>query len=94
MDGAAPHPGRGRLEDLEHVAAADGLRLRHFPDPRRHAPRAAGARAPRIALPAAAMMLVYLGWLMFAAALNEEVLRLNPNAEAVAPTGSGTNIAL
>jgi tryptophan-rich sensory protein len=43
---------------------------------------------------AAAMMLVYLGWLMFAAALNEEVLRLNPNAEAVAPTGSGTNIAL
>lgn len=55
MDGAAPHPGRGRLEDLEQVAAADGLRLRHFPDPRRHAPRAAGARAPRIALPAAAI---------------------------------------
>ncbi|GAA4817863.1 hypothetical protein GCM10023232_12950 [Sphingosinicella ginsenosidimutans] len=43
---------------------------------------------------AAAMMLVYLAWLMFAAALNEELLRLNPGAEAVAPAASATNIPL
>jgi len=43
---------------------------------------------------AAALMLVYLAWLMFAAALSEELLRLNPQAQAVAPAASSTDIRL
>lgn len=41
---------------------------------------------------AAAFMLVYLPWLMFAAALTEEIMRLNP--AAVAPAAASTNIRL
>lgn len=54
MDGAAPHPERGRLD---HPADdADRLRLRHFPDPRAHASRsgAASSRRPNVPLPDAA----------------------------------------
>ena len=40
MDGAAPYPRRGCLAQPDDGAATDGLRLRHFPDPRRYAPRA------------------------------------------------------
>jgi tryptophan-rich sensory protein len=36
----------------------------------------------------------YLGWLMFAGLLNFEILRLNPNAAALAPQGASTDIPL
>jgi len=41
---------------------------------------------------AAALLLPYLGWLMFAAALNFQILALNPDAQTLAPAGSGTDI--
>ena len=43
---------------------------------------------------AAALLIPYLGWLLFAAALNTEILRLNPDAAALAPRGSTTDIIL
>jgi tryptophan-rich sensory protein len=42
---------------------------------------------------ASSFLLVYLGWLMFAASLNEEILRLN-GAGAVAPVARSTDIPL
>ena len=36
----------------------------------------------------------YLGWLMFAALLNFQILQLNPNADALAPPGASTDIPL
>ena len=45
-----------------------------------------------MAMMVAAFMLVYLAWLMFAAALTEEIMRLNP--AAVAPAAASTNIRL
>jgi len=41
---------------------------------------------------AAAFMLIYLAWLMFAAALTEEIMRLNPRA--LAPAAASTDIRL
>ena len=43
---------------------------------------------------AAVLMLPYLGWLIFAGFLNYEVMRLNPDAETVAPAAPGTQISL
>jgi len=36
----------------------------------------------------------YLGWLMFAALLNYEIVQLNPGAETLAPAGASTDIPL
>ena len=45
--------------------------------------------------PLAALLLVpYLGWLLFAAALNFEILRLNPEAGTLAPPAASTDIPL
>lgn len=45
--------------------------------------------------PVAALLLVpYLGWLLFAAALNFQIVALNPGAETLAPGGASTDIAL
>jgi benzodiazapine receptor len=48
----------------------------------------------RIRKGAALLMLPYLGWLCFAAALNLEIGRLNPDGGRVAPDGSSADIAL
>lgn len=43
---------------------------------------------------AAALLLPYLGWLMFAAALNFQILALNPDAQTLVPARSSTDIML
>jgi len=48
----------------------------------------------RIRRPAALLMLPYLGWLCFAAALNFEIGRLNPDGGRVAPAPSSADIPL
>jgi len=48
----------------------------------------------RIRPVAGALLIPYLAWLIFAAALNFEVMRMNPDADALAPRGSGTDIQL
>ncbi len=48
----------------------------------------------RIRKVAALLLLPYLVWLCFATALNWEILRLNPDAENLAPAAGSTDIAL
>ncbi len=48
----------------------------------------------RIRKAAAWLMLPYLAWLGFAAALNYEIDRLNPDAETLVPGQAGTDILL
>jgi tryptophan-rich sensory protein len=48
----------------------------------------------RIRTGAGLLMLPYLAWLVFAALLTFEIHRLNPDAEALAPGGASTQIAL
>jgi tryptophan-rich sensory protein len=48
----------------------------------------------RIRPGAGLLMLPYVAWLVFAALLTFEIHRLNPDAEALAPGGSSTQIAL
>jgi tryptophan-rich sensory protein len=48
----------------------------------------------RIRTGAAWLLVPYLGWLCFAAALNWEIGRLNPDAERLAPGASATDIPL
>jgi tryptophan-rich sensory protein len=48
----------------------------------------------RIRGSAGLLMLPYLVWLLFAAYLNFEVMRLNPNAETLVPHGTATQIEL
>ena len=48
----------------------------------------------RIRKAAALLLLPYLGWLCFAAALNGEIGRLNPDGGRVAPAPSSADIAL
>ena len=48
----------------------------------------------RIRATAALLLLPYLAWLCFAAALNYEIGRLNPDAEQLAPGTGGTQITL
>ncbi|HJQ18042.1 MAG TPA: TspO/MBR family protein [Allosphingosinicella sp.] len=50
----------------------------------------------RIRKLAALLMLPYLAWLAFAATLNYQIMALNPNAEALVPSGNNgdINIAL
>jgi benzodiazapine receptor len=48
----------------------------------------------RIRQGAGLLMLPYIAWLVFAALLTFEIHRLNPDAEALAPAGSSTQIAL
>jgi tryptophan-rich sensory protein len=56
---------------------------------------AAAAYLFRRIRPAAAILLLpYLAWLLFAAALNYEIGRLNPGAETLAPAGSSADIPL
>lgn len=40
------------------------------------------------------LMVPYLGWLIFAAALNYEIMRLNPEAETLVPEAASTQISL
>ncbi len=46
----------------------------------------------RIRPVAAVLLLPYLAWLMFAAALNFQILALNPGAETLVPAASSTDI--
>lgn len=48
----------------------------------------------RIRIGAGLLMLPYVGWLLFAALLNFQIDRLNPDAETLAPGASSTQIAL
>jgi translocator protein len=48
----------------------------------------------RIRRAAGLLMLPYLGWLIFAAWLNFQILVLNPNAETLVPGSSSTDILL
>lgn len=48
----------------------------------------------RVRMSAGLLMLPYLAWLMFAALLNYEIDRLNPEAEMLAPGAVSTQIAL
>lgn len=48
----------------------------------------------RVRPSAAALMLPYLAWLLFAGFLNYQFLVLNPDAETLAPAGSSTQITL
>ena len=55
----------------------------------------AAALAIRRFRPVAALLLLpYLAWLCFAAALNYQIGKLNPGAEHLAPGGGGTDIPL
>ncbi len=47
----------------------------------------------RIRPVAAVLLLPYLGWLLFAGALNFQILALNPDAETLVPATSSTDIA-
>lgn len=55
---------------------------------------AAAAHFYRIRKAAGLLLLPYLAWLGFAAALNYQIGMLNPDAERVAPAGSSTDIEL
>lgn len=48
----------------------------------------------RIRKAAALLMLPYLAWLGFASYLNYQIMRLNPNAESLAPSNSGSDITV
>ena len=48
----------------------------------------------RIRVLAGLLLYPYLGWLIFAAMLNFEILQLNPNAGTLAPQGASTDIPL
>jgi tryptophan-rich sensory protein len=48
----------------------------------------------RIRASAGMLMLPYVAWLVFAALLNYEIDRLNPDAEVLAPSTSSTQISL
>jgi benzodiazapine receptor len=48
----------------------------------------------RIRLVAAFLLYPYLGWLMFAAALNYRIMVLNPDASTLVPGGQSINIQL
>jgi len=48
----------------------------------------------RIRRAAGLLLIPYLAWLCFAAALNEEIARLNPNARSLVPGGASADIAL
>jgi benzodiazapine receptor len=43
---------------------------------------------------AALLLFPYLAWLLFAAALNYQIVALNPGAETLAPAGTSTDIRL
>jgi benzodiazapine receptor len=48
----------------------------------------------RIRMAAALLMLPYLAWLGFASTLNYQILRLNPDAESLAPDSNGSDITI
>ena len=48
----------------------------------------------RIRVLAALLLYPYLGWLIFAGALNYQILTLNPDADTLAPRGASTDIPL
>ena len=52
------------------------------------------ALAWRVRPVAALLLLPYFGWLIFAAALNFEIVAMNPDASRVAPSGATTDIQL